>query len=122
MSVLKQAVVDLLQQAGVHEAELSVPPKPDMGDFAFACFALAKKSGKNPAEIAKELAGKLDRQKPPLVEKVAALGPYVNFYLEPAQAIALVVEGVTKNKSFGSNTSGKGKKVLIEYPSNNTHK
>jgi len=37
---------------------LTVPPKPDMGDFAFPCFTLAKKLRKAPPLIAQELAEK----------------------------------------------------------------
>ena len=37
---------------------LTVPPKPDMGDFAFPCFTLAKKLRKAPPAIAKEIAEK----------------------------------------------------------------
>ena len=34
---------------------LEVPPSPDLGDYAFPCFSLAKEFKKNPAIISKEL-------------------------------------------------------------------
>src|SRR3989338_757346 len=42
---------------------LEIPPKPELGDYAFPCFPLAKIYKKNPAEIAKELASKIGKSK-----------------------------------------------------------
>lgn len=49
------------------------------GDFAYPCFNLAKKQGKDPKKIAKELAEKL---KIKFVKKIEAIGPYINFYID----------------------------------------
>ncbi len=38
---------------------LETPPSPEMGDYAFPCFRLAKTLKKAPPVIAAELAGKL---------------------------------------------------------------
>lgn len=112
----------MLTKAGVGEVSgLSVPPKSEMGDVAFPCFGLAKAAGKNPAEVAKDLAGKV--MVGGMVEKVAAFGPYVNFFIKSSAVVEKVVGEVLKQKTkFGMTTSGKGQKVLLEYPSNNTHK
>ena len=50
----------------------------EYGDFAFACFSLAKKINKNPKEIAVEMSKKL---KIKFIEKIEVIGPYVNFYI-----------------------------------------
>ena len=101
--------------------ELATPPKAEMGDVAFPCFTLSKTLGKNPAEIAKEIASKITVGG--LVERVAVFGPYVNFILSPSAVIGEVVgEVLKKKKDYGALTSGKGNKILLEYPSNNTHK
>ncbi|MCR4311809.1 MAG: hypothetical protein NUV56_00855, partial [Candidatus Uhrbacteria bacterium] len=42
---------------------LALPPKPEYGDAAFPCFALAKGEGRNPAEIAIELSAKIGPSK-----------------------------------------------------------
>ena len=112
--ILKQAVV-----AG--EIQLTVPPNPKMGDLSFACFGLAKKNGKNPTETAKELVGKI--KKSDLLEKVQAVGPYVNFFFNASAVAKLVLAQIKKEKNkFGASQVKKGEKILIEYPSNNTHK
>ena len=112
----------MLHKAGVKEVgELATPPKAEMGDVAFPCFTLSKTLGKNPAEIAKEIASKITVGG--LVERVAVFGPYVNFILSPSAVIGEVVgEVLKKKKDYGALTSGKGNKILLEYPSNNTHK
>ncbi len=100
---------------------LVVPPKSDMGDVAFACFALAKGAGRNPAEIATELAAKLAPS--PLVRKITSQGPYVNFLFNDVAFGASVLADVAKmKKRYGNGTTGKGKKVLVEYAQPNTHK
>lgn len=115
----------MLAKAGVTaEIELSTPPKSDMGDFAFGCFAVAKIAQKNPAEVATELVQKISAsQLPEMVSEVKAFGPYVNFFLNPGIVAELVLSGITKQgEKYGNFNYGQGKKVMIEYPSQNTHK
>lgn len=121
--IIEKQIFDLLQNVGISGDNLSVPPKPEMGDFAFPIFNLAKEKGKNPAEVALELAGELSSVTHPLVDKVQAFGPYVNFFLNTGNLAKFILEEIeNKKENFGSNEMGKGKSVMIEYPSNNTHK
>lgn len=126
---IKKEIVDLLKGAGVAgEVELTTPPNPELGDFAFACFTIAREWGVSPAEAAKKISPQLLVRSSQFIEKVEALGPYVNFYLYTEKIGDMVIreistkEVVEKGNKYGSNNSGKGKKILIEYPSNNTHK
>ncbi|HSR89458.1 MAG TPA: arginine--tRNA ligase [Candidatus Udaeobacter sp.] len=123
-SKTKQNIIELLHKAGVQgEVELTVPPNPEMGDFAFACFNIAKEFKVNPKEAAEQLKLKLQDKKLNSVEKIEVAGPYLNFYLKTSTLAKSVLSEIKKQgKKYGSNKSGKGKKVLIEYPSNNTHK
>mgnify|MGYP001579861731 CR=1 FL=1 len=100
---------------------LVLPPKPEMGDFSFPCFTLAKGMGRNPAEIATELAAKIGPT--PLLRKIVATGPYVNFSVDPVAYGNRVLADVLKmKKRYGRGTTGKGKRVLVEYAQPNTHK
>ena len=122
---IKTEIEALLASINLKADELTVPPKSEMGDFAFSCFTLAKASGKKSNEIAGEIAVELNKKLDPksIIKKTQAFGPYVNFFLNPAAVTELVVRAVQKEKNqFGDSTVGKGKKVMIEYPSNNTHK
>lgn len=122
MDKIKEIIVETLRTAGVTGViELSQPPKPEMGDLAFACFNIAKERGQNPADLAEQLARKIKRD--PLFEQVKSFGPYVNFFLNPGLVSEYLVREITKSAAtYGFNTDGHKDKVLIEYPSNNTHK
>lgn len=121
---IKQAIVSALQSVGATGAiELSTPPKADMGDLAWPCFALAKERGGNPAALALELAAKLQNEKVAGVSEVRAFGPYVNFFLDTNTLAAGVIDAVLQQgEAYGQHNAGAGKKVMIEYPSQNTHK
>lgn len=100
---------------------IALPPKPELGDFSFPCFALAKGMGRNPAEIATELAAKIGPT--PLLRKIVATGPYVNFFVDPVAYGDRVLSDVLKGKKrYGKGTTGKGKRVLVEYANLNSHK
>lgn len=127
MSVnFKEEIKKILVNAGVKETiNFSVPPKAEMGDLAFACFELSKKTGQNPAETAQELKQRLQKDlvRFPFLEKVDAVGPYVNFYLRVGfLADQLIKDIAKKNKKYAWKKTNPKTKVLLEYPSNNTHK
>ena len=124
MEKILAEIKKILNQVGVEgEIELTSPPNPEMGDFAFACFGVAKFWQMNPAEAAKKISSQFEVRSSQMIEKVVALGPYVNFYLNSGKVADVVInEIIKKGKKYGINNFGKGKKVLIEYPSNNTHK
>ena len=84
----RQEIIKILKNStGLEEAAidkvLSVPPDQKLGDFAFPCFILSKQEKKPPVEIAKDLASKIKVGKE--VEKVEAVGPYLNFFLNKGQ-------------------------------------
>lgn len=122
---IHEEITNLLKSVGVAEPTgLTSPPKAEMGDIAFPCFGLAKEQKTSPAAVATALAEKISSHKlPKLIERVQAFGPYVNFFLSTAETTNEIVATVLKQEQlFGTSQSGEGKKVLIEYPSNNTHK
>jgi arginyl-tRNA synthetase len=114
---------DILKNIGIENVEITLSPKAEMGDFAFPVFSLAKEQGRNPAELAEEIFGKLALISNPLIDRVAAFGPYVNFFLNTGELAKLILTEIAlKQENFGANKIGQGKSVMIEYPSNNTHK
>lgn len=102
--------------------EIASPPKPEMGDFAFGCFKLAKERGKNPAELAKEIAGKI-KSGGDVIESVSALGPYINFTLNtPLLAHRVLHEVLERGDKYGVSVIGAGKEIMLEYANLNSHK
>lgn len=121
----KEALASLKKALGksfpVAPDMLVIPPNLALGDVSFACFQLAKGQGRNPAEIADELAAKMAPS--PLIRKITAAGPYVNFTFDDAAFASSVLRDTARaKKRYGASTTGKGKKILVEYAQPNTHK
>ena len=101
--------------------ELADPPKPDMGDLAYGCFSLAKQKGKNPAEIATEIAGKMKPDH--VMTSVSSAGPYVNVVLSPTEVVNRVVRDVERMRgTYGRLDLHANQSLMLEYAQPNTHK
>ncbi|OFI06951.1 arginine--tRNA ligase [Clostridium acetireducens DSM 10703] len=102
------------------EKLIEIPPKSEMGDFAFPCFQLAKKFKKAPNVIAAELKNKIDLEG---FESVENLGPYLNFFVDKGNFNKETIELILKEKDkYGASDYGKGKTIVVEYSSPNIAK
>lgn len=121
--LFKKEMVELLKKEipGANEDQIGIPPRPEMGDFAFPCFEIAKASNKNPAEFAKGLAETLNKEKPDFVEKVNSMGPFLNFFIKKSAMAERVLKKISQEPDYGSD-AGATKKYLSEYPGPNTNK
>ena len=122
MDKFRQEVLKALKKElkGVKaEISLSVPPNPEMGDFAFACFALSKEMKKDPKQIAGDLAKKIKLNK--YVRRVEVAGPYVNFFVDKSLAAQEALAKIQKEKAKYGKKEGK-KQVMVEFCSPNTNK
>src|SRR3989338_5026776 len=98
----------LKEKTGLKEIILEIPKNPDLGDYAFPCYMLAKEMKKMPDEIAKSLAEKIN----PVggITAVNALGPYLNFRVNRQDFIKEVLKKILAEKdSYGSLFIGRGK-------------
>lgn len=99
---------------------IEIPPKPEMGDFAFPCFQLSKIFKKAPNIIAQELEEKINKDG---FEKIETVGPYLNFFLDKSVFVSETIEKILKEEDrYGSSEIGKGKNVIVEYSSPNIAK
>ena len=102
------------------ESLIEIPPKSDMGDFAFPCFQLAKVMKKAPNMIAKDIADVINKDG---FEKVESLGSYINFFMDKVKFSESIVNEILSEKdSYGSSKIGDGKRYLVEYSSPNIAK
>ncbi|GAA0120718.1 MAG: arginine--tRNA ligase [Clostridium argentinense] len=102
------------------EKLIEIPPKSEMGDFAFPCFTLAKTMRKAPNMISSELKEKISDEN---FEKVEAFGPYLNFFVNKESLSKNIIEKILNEKeNYGSNKDGEGKNVIVEYCSANIAK
>ncbi len=120
-----EAVSQALERLGVHnfdvDAVVEVPPKQELGDYAFPCFQLARVLRKAPAAIAAELAAQVREH--PAIRSVEVVNAYVNFFLDPAFAAETVIgEILARGEEVGSSNAGAGKTVVIDYSSPNIAK
>ena len=111
----KQAIAAALStQAGLPAEELATwletPPSPEMGDYAFPCFKLAKTLRKAPPAIAGELASSLVL--PDGVTKAVPAGGYVNFYLDKSALAKSVLSRVfAEGARYGGSDLGQKRNV-----------
>ncbi len=100
---------------------LRTPPEPDLGDYAFPCFSLAKAWRKPPQQIAAALQAEVQIEPP--IKAVTAVGPYLNFTLDDAIVSRDVLSDIlTQGKQYGHGNEGDGHKVVIDYSSPNIAK
>lgn len=102
------------------ESYLEIPPQAQMGDYAFPCYVLAKALRKAPTLIAADLASAI---KHPFIQKVEAVGPYVNFFFAKQTVGEEVVKTILARKEhYGDLSIGNGEKVTIDLSSPNIAK
>lgn len=103
---------------------IEVPKEKTMGDYAFPCFRLAKALRKAPNMIAQDVAAKLEGSE--ILEKVQAVGPYVNMFLNKTWRAQFILgqvdEAFATGKAYGASNVGEGKTVVMDYSSINVAK
>ena len=111
----------LTAETGLDGLKLERPRDPKMGDAAFPCFRLAKERKAAPPKIAAELEGALAARLEGI--DVKATGPYLNFRVErPLLARTVLGDIAEMGASYGSQTVGDGKTVVIDFSSPNIAK
>jgi arginyl-tRNA synthetase len=100
---------------------IEIPPKSEMGDFAFPCFKLAKVFRKAPNLIAQDIVEAIGKTE--LFEKLEVVGAYINFTVNKEVFAKSVIEEINKKgDKFGSSNIGEGKNVIVEFSSPNIAK
>lgn len=123
---MKNQIVNLLSQniEVLTSEEISqlieIPPKPEMGDFAFPCFRLAKSYHKAPPMIAQDLKESIGDQV--FLSEIKVVGGYLNFYVDKAQYAQQIINKYTNVTDYGCSDQGKDKTICIDYSSPNVAK
>ena len=89
------------------------------GDYASnLAMVIAKDLSKSPREVAEKITSLLPPEE--WIERVNIAGPgFINFYLKKDTHNEILLRIDEGGKSFGTNNSGNGERVLIEYVSSN---
>ena len=108
---MKKLIAELisaeLPELSLEDIEKSIenPPKPELGDFAFPCFRLAKVMHKAPNLIAGELAEKI---KSDAIDRIDVAGAYLNFYMNKDFYLKSMIEKISQD-NFGASDEGNGR-------------
>ncbi len=95
-------------------ALIETPPKPEMGDYALPCFALAKIFRKAPHLIAEELSAQIATGE--RISEVRPAGPYLNFFVPKANLVEETLSAVLEQGAdYGRGDRGVGKTVVIDF-------
>lgn len=119
---MKELVISILKkETRLSEEEIKklieIPPSSEFGDYSFPCFILSKKEKKSPDKIAEHLRQKI--KLPEGMEKIENRGAYLNFFVDKK----ILAEKVIKiNANFGKFSSGKNKKIVIDFSAPNIGK
>jgi len=108
-------------RAGVAADDLAVqaPPRPEMGDLAIGCCGIAKAQGKNPAQVAKELAEGIVPGG--VIASATAAGPFINIKLDRAETFRWLL-GAAIDSTLIPTSVGADKTICIDYSSPNIAK
>jgi arginyl-tRNA synthetase len=120
-NVIERLAALLEMEPGQVDSMLETPPSPDLGDWAFPCFTLAKKLRKAPPAIAADLSAQLADLEG--VKEVRAAGGYLNFFASvPALAEFTLSQVLQQGDEYGQSTRGQGQTVVIDFSSPNIAK
>lgn len=90
-------------------------PRPDMGDMATSvAFELAGNLKRSPVEISQEILEVIE--KPAIFQKIIAVGPYLNFFINYQNYSESVLKSV--DEEYGK-LEIKDKKIILEHTSAN---
>jgi arginyl-tRNA synthetase len=123
--LLEQSLRDALQAVGVDppgSIALERPARREHGDWSSnVALATAKAAGRNPRELATELAAQLNTDPPAHVERVELAGPgFVNFHLRPTWLHDVLRDVVAMGvDTYGRHAVGTGERVQVEFVSAN---
>ncbi|MBE5808727.1 MAG: arginine--tRNA ligase [Clostridiales bacterium] len=127
-SSIAQLIVDKIQAVfsvrPLEPAEIvpliEIPPDTAMGDYAFPCFRLSRALRKAPPMISDALADGLQAD---YLGHVASVKGYLNFFIDRATfADKVVTACLDAGSRYGSDMSGAGKTVVLDYSSINIAK
>ena len=121
--ILKAALKEIGKENGIDFSNKKVSIQENKekahGDYASnLAMVIAKDLSQSPKEVAEKITSLLPSEE--WIEKVNIAGPgFINFYLKKDTHNEVLMRIEESAKSFGSNNSGNGERVLIEYVSSN---
>lgn len=125
--MIKDQLISLLQEALKSlklsgDIQISKPAQDNFGDYSSSiALQLAKKEQKNPIELAQQIVDALPPSE--LVSEVDVVKPgFINFWIANSYLVDNATEIIDKKETYGTNSTHKNKKVIVEFSSPNIAK
>ena len=111
-------------QAAQLLANMTTPPKFELGQAALPCHSLAKTFRSSPIKIAENLAGLIQKQPLKFIAKIDVVNGYLNFHANLKDFGAFLNDSIHSEKYFEEPLLEpvEREKILVEYSQPNTHK
>lgn len=110
------------EACGATGVDIKQTPPNIPADLAVPVFKLAQREGRNPAELALDLASRLDLAET-LFADVTASGGFLNFSYDPVRFGTTVLASFAElGEAYGGSVEGAGKTIVIDYSSPNIAK
>jgi len=119
---IKKLISDALKKLDIESVDFVVEHPEDLknGDYSTnVAMVCAKNLKQNPKDLAEKISGAIEKTKE--IEKVQAVGGFINFYLSQ-EFFANSVKEILENNNFGQNKILSGKKIMVEYTQPNPFK
>jgi len=101
---------------------IELPADSKLGDLAVPCFKFSKALRKAPPAIAAELKAGLETENFEFIDRIEAVGGYLNFFVRPDYFISILKLILDAGADFGKSNIGVNKVVVIDYSSPNIAK
>ena len=113
----KDEILKALKKVTGEDVALERPKNETFGDYSTnIALVLAKERGKSPLDVANELAHALQKEKIGGVEKIEAVGGFINFWLSENYLASI------SNAKLEPKRILRGKKILVEFTDPNPFK
>lgn len=125
MVYLEKLKEELAKKFNCAATDFVYPPEAKMGHLSWPLFTEAVKQKISAPELAAKLAAIANTAPdlPAAIKEVRAVGPYLNFFLEPdIFTTTATTEIISGGKNFGSVPERETPAIMIEYSNGNTHK
>src|ERR1035437_1494363 len=106
-------IKEALKNLGIEEVDFIVEHPEDLknGDYSTnVAMVLAKNLKKNPKDLAEQIVKEINKNNE--IEKVQAVGGFINFYFSQ-EFFANSINEILENSKFGENNSLNGKRVMV---------
>lgn len=114
-SALKNEKLGQMTAANTYILNAETPKNEDFGDFAVNVSSFARFAKLPPVVIAQNIAAEIKEND----VEVNTVAGFINFKLGKSFLNSIIAEILNEKREFGSNDSGHGEKVLLEYVSAN---